>query len=182
MPQKPEPRACVDVAIAAVVDKMSPDGTNASRSHGEPSPRPGTGTTQRVLITRRKAEQVLGGYWELPGGKVEPGESAHQAVTRELQEEVGIQIEPVLELDQVEHHYDHARVRLIPFICRWVTGKPRALEVDEVRWVALNDLHQYRFPQASLPVIHALLHRLRHADKAHAKIDPRTDTAARPQN
>ncbi|MEM9345819.1 MAG: (deoxy)nucleoside triphosphate pyrophosphohydrolase [Planctomycetota bacterium] len=135
----------------------------------------------RVLITKRKAAQVLGGYWELPGGKVEPNEAAPKAVIRELREEVGIEVQPIDQLEQAEHHYDHAHVRLIPFICRWIAGTPQALEVDQVRWVSPHDLTNYAFPEASLPVIQSLTRWLeRNNETLGAANRPATDTPALP--
>ncbi len=149
-------RARVEVAVAAVVENMSsldvlrpaPTSLKALRAAGR--------SDARVLITLRGTARVLGGLWELPGGKIEANETVEQAVVRELREEVGITVEPIHELDAVEHVYDHAHIRLLPCICRRVDGLPRALEVDEVRWVALDDLDDYCFPEASGPVLEAL--------------------------
>jgi len=146
----------VQVAVGIVVDKMSPNAEHAKDRH------PGRATTEhrdhtpRILITRRKAEQVLPGLWELPGGKLEPGESPRQAVVRELREEVGIEVTPVADLAPVQHRYDHAHVRLIPFICKHLAGKPRPLHVDELRWVRPDQLADFPFPDASMPVLHEL--------------------------
>lgn len=147
----------VDVAIAIVVDNLSDqsppqEGSGAviGRINRPPA-------SLRVLISRRKAEQVLGGLWELPGGKVEPGESPADAVVRELHEEVGIEVAPLHNLPTVEHAYDHARVRLHLFICRHIAGTPSAIEVDAVRWVTPDRLADYPFPDATQPVLAALL-------------------------
>lgn len=115
----------------------------------------------RVLITLRDPERVLGGYWELPGGKVEGDESPRDAVVRELREEVGITVEPITELLPIEHTYEHASVRLLPFVCRRLHGKPEPIDVEEVRWVKLTDLSSYDFLEASLPVITELIESLR---------------------
>ncbi|MBX2852818.1 MAG: (deoxy)nucleoside triphosphate pyrophosphohydrolase [Phycisphaeraceae bacterium] len=147
----------VDVAIGIVVDKMSPSANNAEAAnnvHGTPEI---NNTAPRILITRRKAGQVLGGYWELPGGKVEPNESPSDTVVRELLEEVGIKVGPIDTLDPVEHRYEHAHIRLIPFICEHIGGTPQPLQVDEVRWAAPDRLADYAFPEASLPVIADLI-------------------------
>lgn len=103
----------------------------------------------RVLITRRRENVVLAGFWELPGGKVEPGESVRQCVARELEEELGVQVEVGKELKPCEHRYDHGAVRLLPFYCRLIGGQPQPLEVAECRWVSPADLGCYRFPPAN---------------------------------
>lgn len=147
----------VCVAVAAVVENMStvaqpvPPATNVA-AWGTADPE-----HVRVLITRRRAEQVLGDYWELPGGKLEADESPEQAVVRELREEVGIEVRPIAPLPCVEHAYEHATVRLLPFVCRRVQGVARPIDVAAVRWVAPGELGAYHFPAASLPVIDALL-------------------------
>lgn len=110
-----------------------------------------------VLITRRKVTSVLGGYWELPGGKIEPDEAHHDCLVRELREEVGIEVEPMHRFDQIDHEYDHAHVRLLPFLCRRLRGLPRALEVDEVRWVRPRELDGYTFPPPNAPLIASLV-------------------------
>lgn len=146
----------VRVAVGAVVEKMST--VHDARPAYPPSPpwRDTPSEQLRVLITQRKPEQVLGGLWELPGGKIEPGESPERAVMRELKEEVGIDCEPVAELPPVLHSYDHATVMLLPLVCQRRRGLPRPIEVADLRWVGLDELAHYRFPDASLPVIAAL--------------------------
>jgi 8-oxo-dGTP diphosphatase len=66
----------------------------------------------RFLLTSRPAGKVYAGYWEFPGGKVEPGESVHEALARELHEELGITIEASERWHEEIVDYPHARVRL----------------------------------------------------------------------
>jgi mutator protein MutT len=147
----------VDVAVGIVVDKMSPSASNTESGDNERNAPNANSDTPRILITRRKAEQVLGGYWELPGGKLEPNESPSDAAVRELREEVGIEVKPIHTLVSTDHRYEHAHIRLIPFVCEHISGTPQPLHVDEVRWVAPDRLADYAFPEASLPVIADLL-------------------------
>lgn len=112
-----------------------------------------------VLISRRSAGGVLGGYWEFPGGKLEANETAEACVVRELREELGIAVRPASALRPIEHRYEHARVVLRPFICTHIGGKPRALQVEAWKWVAVDELDAYRFPPANA----ALLKQLREA-------------------
>lgn len=111
----------------------------------------------RVLITRRRANVVLAGFWELPGGKVELGESVRQCVARELGEELGVQVEVGTELKPCEYRYDHGTVRLRPFYCRLTGGRPRPREVAECRWVSPADLGRYRFPPANDALLLAVM-------------------------
>lgn len=108
----------------------------------------------RVLVTRRPAGGVLGGYWEFPGGKREPGETLKACLVREFTEELGLAVIVGDALPAVEHDYAHAPVRLCPFFCRLASSvEPRALGVSEWRWVAPAALGDYAFPPANAPVI-----------------------------
>lgn len=111
---------------------------------------------QRILIDRRKAEGLLGGLWEFPGGKVEPGETIEQCIKREIQEELGIEIEVGEHLITVDHTYTHFRVTLNVHHCRHLSGEPQAIECDEIRWVTINELPNFPFPKANLKIIEAL--------------------------
>jgi A/G-specific adenine glycosylase len=110
----------------------------------------------QILIDRRRQDGLLGGLWEFPGGKVEPGETIEACIQREIHEELGIEISVGDRLIVVDHAYSHFRVTLNVHHCRHVSGEPQAIECDEVRWVALAELDQYPFPKANLQIIEAL--------------------------
>lgn len=101
-----------------------------------------------LLITQRHASDHLGGLWEFPGGKREPGESFEQCLVRELEEELGIRVEVGAELEDVTHAYPEKRVRLKFFKCRLLSGEPRPLGCSQLRWVAPAELERYDFPEA----------------------------------
>lgn len=158
-------RLVIDVAVALAVDNLSITHLHRARrgpTHTPPHPKD---DTCHLLISRRRTEQVLGGYWELPGGKVEPNETPTQAVVRELKEEVGINALPCVQLPIVEHTYDYAHVRLHPFICKHLDGTASAIEVDTIRWVTPSELSNYRFPKATLPVLDAFQDWLSNPDR-----------------
>jgi A/G-specific adenine glycosylase len=111
---------------------------------------------RQILIDRRKPEGLLGGLWEFPGGKVEPGETIETCIAREIQEELGIEIEVGERLIVVDHTYTHFRVTLNVHHCRHLNGEPQAIECDEVKWVSINELDQYPFPKANLQIIEAI--------------------------
>lgn len=113
-----------------------------------------------VLIARRPHDTVLPGLWELPGGKVEPGETIEACVAREFREELGVEITVGDALPIVQHTYDHATVRLHPFFCRLLSGSPRNLAVTEHRWVQPADLGSYEFPAANAPLLAEVRQRL----------------------
>ena len=110
----------------------------------------------RVLITQRLADDTLGGYWEFPGGKVEPGEEPAAALKRELAEELGIDAEIGAEIHYIVHAYPDRDVRLHFFNARILSGEPQKLEVADFRWVELNELMDYQFPEADRPLLKQL--------------------------
>lgn len=104
---------------------------------------------QRVLICRRPHDTVLPNLWEFPGGKCHDHEALAACAVREAREEVGIEIVVRRALTSIRHSYPHALVDLHPFICQHVTGTPRALAVQEWRWVNPGALASYEFPAAN---------------------------------
>jgi A/G-specific adenine glycosylase len=113
----------------------------------------------RILIDKRKPHGLLGGLWEFPGGKTEPGESLEAALRREVAEELGIRIRILRPLTVVDHAYSHFRVRLHAFECRHVTGTPRCIACADVKWVSPTSLKRYAFPTANRKVLQALWER-----------------------
>jgi A/G-specific adenine glycosylase len=113
-----------------------------------------------ILIDRRKQEGLLGGLWEFPGGKIEPGETVEACVSREIQEELGIEIEVQDRLMTIEHAYTHFKVTLNVFNCKHLSGDPQPIECDEVKWVTLDEIDQYPFPKANGQIIEAIKQRV----------------------
>lgn len=111
---------------------------------------------QQILIDRRPAEGLLGGLWEFPGGKVEPGETVPECIVREIQEELGITVAVAEHLVTVSHAYTHFKVTLVVHHCQLISGEPQPLACEEIRWVDLTELDQYPFPVANLRIIEAL--------------------------
>ncbi len=110
----------------------------------------------RVLIDQRLEQGLLGGMWEFPGGKQEPGEAIADTIARELREELAIEVAVEDELIRLDHSYGHKRLRFIVHICRHLTGEPQALASQQVRWVAPVELDAFSFPAANARIIAAL--------------------------
>jgi A/G-specific adenine glycosylase len=111
----------------------------------------------QILIAKRKPEGLLGGLWEFPGGKAEPGESLQAAVVREVAEELGIEVEPGEKIAAVEHAYSHFEITLHAFHCRYRTGTPAPLGCQDYAWVKPGELDQYAFPAANRRVLNLFL-------------------------
>jgi A/G-specific adenine glycosylase len=96
-----------------------------------------------VLLTKRPADGLLGGMWEFPGGKQEPGETLPECLVRELREELDIAVLVGSEVGVFKHAYSHFRVVLHAFECEIVSGEPRPLASDGLEWVPVERLGDY---------------------------------------
>lgn len=110
----------------------------------------------RYLIARRKPGVHLGGFWEFPGGKREPGETLEECLRRELLEELSICIDVPIPFQIVRHEYAEKTVELHFFHCRIETGHAAAIDCAEIRWVWPHELGDFEFPPADRPIIEAL--------------------------
>lgn len=114
---------------------------------------------QQVLVAERPLGKPYAGYWEFPGGKVETGETAQQALARELWEEVDITIDPLVitPLIQVRQTLPEDIFWLDTWIIKQFQGQPKPKENQQLRWVALDALTQLQFPPANEMIIERLL-------------------------
>jgi 8-oxo-dGTP diphosphatase len=110
-----------------------------------------------VLIGQRRVDQPMGSLWEFPGGKIEPGESAQQALARELSEELGIRAEVGPAVTRIRHHYRRGgAVDLQFFAVREFSGEIDNQIYQQVKWVKLTDLTDYEFLAADRGLIREL--------------------------
>ncbi|MFI5375571.1 MAG: (deoxy)nucleoside triphosphate pyrophosphohydrolase [Candidatus Rokuibacteriota bacterium] len=130
-----------------------------------PSPQGGGGVVEvvaavierdgRILIARRLAASHLGGLWEFPGGKRQPGESAEAALAREIREELDAAVAVGELLDTVDWAYPEKTVRLHFFRCA-LQGEARPAEGQEIAWVRPAELRDYQFPAADAGLVDRL--------------------------
>ncbi len=110
----------------------------------------------RHLIAKRNEDDMLGGLWEFPGGRVEEGESREEALARELREELGIDVDVIGPFMQLDHAYTHFRITLYVYHCRHTGGAPRAIECADWTWARPDELESYAFPTADRRILTAL--------------------------
>lgn len=109
----------------------------------------------RVLLSRRRPDQPMGDLWELPGGKVEPGEDPRDALAREISEELGCGARVGRIDDVVFHRYPTFDLVMLVYAVV-LDGEPRAVDVAEVAWVAPRDLLKYEVLPADVPLVERL--------------------------
>jgi 8-oxo-dGTP diphosphatase len=105
----------------------------------------------KILISKRPIHKFKGGLWEFPGGKVEEGETALQALQREFLEEVGIQIMTATPWMQIPSH-----VYLDIYQVNEYSGKAFGRENQEILWVDISALSQFTFPEENGLIIEKL--------------------------
>ena len=113
----------------------------------------------RVLLTQRPEGKAMAGLWEFPGGKCESGETPESCLARELDEELGIDVEvqDLTPLSFASHTYgpeDGDFHLLMPlYVCRKWRGECRAAEAQSLAWVQAAQLNDYSMPAADAPLI-----------------------------
>ncbi len=110
----------------------------------------------RFLIAQRQADSMLGGLWEFPGGKQEPGETMPQCIARELKEELAIEVEVGAHVITVPHAFSHFTMELHAYFARIKRGRPRAIHCAAWRWVALEEMENFAFGRADQKIIEYL--------------------------
>jgi 8-oxo-dGTP diphosphatase len=111
---------------------------------------------QQVLISKRPDHVHQGGLWEFPGGKVEAEESVLQALSREIKEELNLEITNPVQLIQIKHQYANKLVFLDVWLIREYSGIPEGMEGQPVCWKKISDLDPAKFPEANMPIINAI--------------------------
>ncbi len=107
----------------------------------------------QFLACLRPAGKHLGGLWEFPGGKIDPGESPESALVRELREELTVEVEVGVALTPVIWIYENRTIRLLPFRCEIVSGELQAIEHEELRWCPPENFDDLVWAAADVPIL-----------------------------
>ena len=107
----------------------------------------------RLFAARRGPGGRHGGLWELPGGKLEEGETPDTCLVRELKEELGLVVEALAVWEPVRHDEPGFSLELIPVLCRRLGGEPKPAEHEETGWFDAAQLRALDWAPADVPVV-----------------------------
>jgi A/G-specific adenine glycosylase len=160
-PRHPDCPACPLRGICRAAATGTPEHHPVKRPRAAPPlVRVGAAATRdargRFLVAQRPERGLLGGLWEFPGGKIEPGEDAPACIRRELREELGIEVEVGPLLLVVRHAYSHFKLEMHVHLARRTRGRPRALECADFRWLKPEEMRRLPFSGADLKVLEFL--------------------------
>lgn len=111
----------------------------------------------KILIAQRNLNKSQGGLWEFPGGKIEPNESKEDAIIREIKEELNMDIIYESYFDEKIYEYSDKTIRLIALNCLMVSDNYEVLEHENVVWVDMKELTNYKFAPADIYFVDKLL-------------------------
>jgi len=110
------------------------------------------------LVTRRASSESMAGWWEFPGGKLEAGESASQCLTREIKEELNLEINVDREMARSFYTYEHGAFEIIGLLATDTEAQEITLTVhDKARWIKLEDLAQIKLLPADVLLVDQIL-------------------------
>jgi 8-oxo-dGTP diphosphatase len=112
--------------------------------------------TGKVLIAKRRCDGPLDGLWEFPGGKIDSGESSGEALSRELAEEIGIEIIASRFFMRLYHEYPDRSVDIEFFLINEWQYDPVGREGQQLRWVDADQLDAAEMLPADVPVVDAI--------------------------
>ncbi|GAB1792385.1 (deoxy)nucleoside triphosphate pyrophosphohydrolase [Priestia megaterium] len=111
----------------------------------------------RLLIAKRHSKDPLGGKWEFPGGKIEPGETPQDCLVREIKEELGVEVKigPFYD-DNVYNSQDHG-IHLLFYWAEIIKGEVIPVVHDDLKWITINELASFDFAPADIPIVKKLM-------------------------
>lgn len=108
---------------------------------------------EKVLIAQRSEKMKLPLKWEFPGGKLKQGENEKQAIIREIKEELDIEILPIKRISSNIHDYGLFKIKLIAYLCDYVSGEIKLLEHKDFKFLDFENLMDYDLAEADIPFI-----------------------------
>ncbi|MCI5826430.1 MAG: (deoxy)nucleoside triphosphate pyrophosphohydrolase [Arcanobacterium sp.] len=115
-----------------------------------------TNDAGEILCAKRGPGRSLAGFWEFPGGKIEPGESPEEALRREISEELNCEITVGAHVSTVRHSYHFGVVELSIYRATLISGTPQRTEHSELRWVQAQDMPRLTWAPADAEPVAAL--------------------------
>ena len=111
----------------------------------------------KILIAQRKSEDdIFGGLWEFPGGKIENGETPEECMARELMEELEIKVEVGTLITSNKHRYPDGIFELFAYRVQHFSGNFVLNDHDEIKWITIDEISNFEFPPANTPIINYL--------------------------
>ena len=110
----------------------------------------------RFMICQRPAHKARGLLWEFVGGKVDPGETAQQALVRECREELAVEISVGDVFMEVLHEFPDLLVKLTLFNASIASGVPQMLEHNDIRWITIDQIPEFDFCPADVDILEKL--------------------------
>ena len=108
----------------------------------------------KILIAKRKAgDDLFAGLWEFPGGKIEEGETPEECIARELKEELDIEVKVGKLISSNKHKYPHGIFDLLAYRIKHISGAMILNDHDEIKWVTVDEMSNFEFPPADIPII-----------------------------
>ena len=111
---------------------------------------------RKIYIQQRLKGGLMSDLWEMPGGKIQSGESPEKCLVREIREELGVEIQIQKKIMVIKHAYTKFRVTLHVYKCRLLKGKIKALSCQQWKWVDPASLSEFPFPAANKRILDSL--------------------------
>ena len=106
-------------------------------------------SNNKILISKRPHNKMLGGLWEFPGGKIEADETKKDCVKREIKEELDLNINPYKYIQSITHSYTHFSIEMHAYHCTIVSGLPKSIGCEDFKWIEKNEIFSLPFPKAN---------------------------------